>query len=165
VGVVVVVLAATHVLFLTLHAWGDALDLYLPSSGWSRFSGVVALVLPVGFVVASLIGRLAYPTFVSSSGCSPCIHARRLPHLRGARHVLTIYVPDRPALEAVNHMTSVRHIVFGSDWPFAERRYPNKGDPQPALSRAFSNRERRAIDRLNARREFRRVAKVVPGTR
>jgi predicted ferric reductase len=64
VGVLVVFLAATHMLLLTLHAWGDALDLYLPSSGWSRFSGVVALVLLVGFVVASLVGRLAYPTFV-----------------------------------------------------------------------------------------------------
>ena len=64
IGILVVVLAVTHVLFLSLHAWGSALDLYLPSEGWSRFSGVVALVLLVGFVVASLVGRLAYPTFV-----------------------------------------------------------------------------------------------------
>jgi predicted ferric reductase len=75
VGVVVVVLAATHVLFLTLHAWGDALDLYLPSSGWSRFSGVVALVLPVGFVVAS------------SSGASPTRHLCRP---AAARHVFML---------------------------------------------------------------------------
>jgi predicted ferric reductase len=60
----VVVLAVTHVLFLSLHAWGRALDLYLPSSGWSKFSGVVALVLLVAFVVATLAARLSYPTFL-----------------------------------------------------------------------------------------------------
>src|SRR5436190_5020516 len=64
VGVLVVVLAAIHVLFLSLHAGRSALDLYLPSAGWSKFSGVVALALLVGFVVASLAGRLAYPTFL-----------------------------------------------------------------------------------------------------
>jgi predicted ferric reductase len=64
VGVLVVVLAATHAIFLTLHAGGSALDLYLPSAGWSTFSGVIALVLLVGFVVTSLVGRLSYETFV-----------------------------------------------------------------------------------------------------
>jgi predicted ferric reductase len=64
VGVLVVVLAATHALFLTLHAGGSALDLYLPSAGWSTFSGVIALVLLIGFVVTSLVGRLSYQTFV-----------------------------------------------------------------------------------------------------
>src|SRR5215207_2787390 len=64
VGVLVVVLAATHAVFLTLHAGGSALDLYLPSAGWSTFSGVIALVLLIGFVVASLVGRLSYQTFV-----------------------------------------------------------------------------------------------------
>jgi len=63
VGVIVVVLAATHAVFLTLHASGSALDLYLPSAGWSTFSGVVALLLLIGFVVASLVGRLSYQTF------------------------------------------------------------------------------------------------------
>ena len=64
IGVLVVVLAVTHVLFLSLHAWGSALDLYLPSSGWSRFSGVIALALLIGCVAASLAGRLAYPAFL-----------------------------------------------------------------------------------------------------
>ena len=64
VGVVVVVLAATHALFLTLHAGGSALDLYLPAAGWSTFTGVVALVLLVGLVATSLVGRLTYQTFV-----------------------------------------------------------------------------------------------------
>ena len=64
VGVIVVVLAVIHAVFLTLHAGGSALDLYLPSAGWSMFSGVVAIVLLIGFVVASLVGRLSYQTFV-----------------------------------------------------------------------------------------------------
>src|SRR5215208_3350319 len=63
-GVIVVVLAAIHAAFLTLHAGGSALDLYLPSAGWSTFSGVIALLLLIGFVVASLVGRLSYQTFV-----------------------------------------------------------------------------------------------------
>jgi predicted ferric reductase len=64
VGVLVVVLAATHALFLTLHAGGSALDLYLPAAGWGTFTGVIALVLLIGFVVTSLVGRLTYQTFV-----------------------------------------------------------------------------------------------------
>jgi predicted ferric reductase len=63
-GILVVVLAVTHALFLTLHAGGSALDLYLPSEGWSTFSGVIALVLLTGFVVTSVLGRLGYQTFV-----------------------------------------------------------------------------------------------------
>ena len=64
VGVLVVVLAATHALFLTLHAGGSALDLYLPAAGWSTFTGVIALVLLVGLVATSLVGQLPYQTFV-----------------------------------------------------------------------------------------------------
>ena len=62
-GLVVVVLGVTHASFLTLHAGGNAPDLYLPSAGWSTFSGVIALVLLIGFVAASLAGRLHYPAF------------------------------------------------------------------------------------------------------
>ena len=64
VGVLVVALAATHALVLTLHAGGSALDLYVPAAGWSTFTGVIALVLLVGLVAASLVGRLTYQTFV-----------------------------------------------------------------------------------------------------
>jgi len=64
VGVLVVVLAVTHAVFLALHAEGDALDLFLPAAGWSTFLGVVALALLIGFVVASLVGRLPYQTFL-----------------------------------------------------------------------------------------------------
>ena len=60
----VVILAVTHAVFLSLHAGGSALDLFLPSAGWSTFSGVIALVLLIGFVVTSLVGRLSYQVFV-----------------------------------------------------------------------------------------------------
>jgi predicted ferric reductase len=63
-GVTVVALAAIHAALLAVHAGGDALDLYLPSAGWSTFSGVIALVLLIGFVVASVAGRLPYQMFV-----------------------------------------------------------------------------------------------------
>lgn len=64
IGVLVVILAVTHAVFLSLHAGGSALDLFLPSAGWSTFSGVIALVLLIGFVVTSLVGRLSYQVFV-----------------------------------------------------------------------------------------------------
>ena len=64
VGVLVVVLAATHALFLTLHAGGGALDLYLPAAGWSTFTGVIALLLLLGLVVTTVVVRLSYQTFV-----------------------------------------------------------------------------------------------------
>ncbi len=64
IGALVVVLAVTHVAFLTLHAGNDALQLYLPSAGWSRFSGVVAVVLLLGLVLATIVNRLSYQRFV-----------------------------------------------------------------------------------------------------
>ena len=64
VGVLVVVLATTHVVFLTLHAGSNALDLYLPAAGPSVFTGVIAFVLLIGFVVTSIAGRLGYQRFV-----------------------------------------------------------------------------------------------------
>jgi predicted ferric reductase len=63
-GLLVVFLAATHAVFLTLHAGRGALDLYLPAAGWSTFTGVIALVLLIGFAATSLVRRLKYQTFV-----------------------------------------------------------------------------------------------------
>lgn len=81
--------------------------------------------------------------------------------LRRARYD-TALVPDVPALRAVEGMTKVDGILFGSDWPFAGRTYEATGDPAPALSKAFDVDERHAIDRLNAVREFKRLRKIVP---
>jgi predicted ferric reductase len=63
-GVVVVVLAVTHALFLTLHARSSAFELYLPTAGWPTFAGVIAIVAVLGSVASSLLGRLSYPVFV-----------------------------------------------------------------------------------------------------
>lgn len=67
VGALVVAMAAVHALFLTLHAWGrnaSGIDLYLPSAGWSVFTGVIALALLIGFVAASFARRLPYQAFL-----------------------------------------------------------------------------------------------------
>jgi predicted ferric reductase len=64
VGVLVAILATTHVVFLTLHAESNALNLYLPAAGWSVFTGVIAFMLLIGFVVTSIARRLAYQMFV-----------------------------------------------------------------------------------------------------
>jgi predicted ferric reductase len=64
IGLLVAILATTHVVFLTLHAGSSALDLYLPAAGLSVFTGVVAFVLLISFVVTSIAGRLSYQRFV-----------------------------------------------------------------------------------------------------
>jgi predicted ferric reductase len=63
-GVLVAILATTHVVFLTLHEGSSALDLYLPDAGLSVFTGVVAFVLLIGFIVTSITRNLSYPAFV-----------------------------------------------------------------------------------------------------
>jgi predicted ferric reductase len=64
VGVLVAILATMHVVFLTLHARSSALDLYLPAAGPGIFTGVIAFVVLISFVVTSITRRLSYPTFV-----------------------------------------------------------------------------------------------------
>jgi predicted TIM-barrel fold metal-dependent hydrolase len=78
-------------------------------------------------------------------------------------HYDTALIADAPALAAVEKIAAVSQMFFGSDYPFAATLYPGPGDPQPALSRSFTNDERRRIDRLNARKQFRRVRQAVPG--
>ncbi|HEX6652086.1 MAG TPA: ferric reductase-like transmembrane domain-containing protein [Thermoleophilaceae bacterium] len=63
-GELVAILAATHVVFLTLHEGSSVSDLYLPDAGLSVFTGVIAFVLLIGFVVASVTRRLGYQRFL-----------------------------------------------------------------------------------------------------
>jgi predicted ferric reductase len=63
-GVLVAILATTHVVFLTLHEESSALDLYLPDAGLSVFTGVVAFALLIALVVTSIMRRLSYQRFV-----------------------------------------------------------------------------------------------------
>lgn len=64
IGELLVVLVVTHVSFLTLYAGGKALRLFLPSTGWATFSGVIALVLLIVLVTITLINRVGYSTFL-----------------------------------------------------------------------------------------------------
>jgi hypothetical protein len=75
----------------------------------------------------------------------------------------TALIADRPALDAVAATAKARRMIFGSDWPFASRLYEPTGDPQPTLSKVFDADERRAIDLLNARKQFPRLRFLVPG--
>lgn len=73
-------------------------------------------------------------------------------------HYDTALVGDKPSLRAVAGISKVANMHFGSDWPFASTIYTETGDPTPGLSDAFSNKQRRAIDRLNGRRQFTRLS-------
>ena len=53
-----------------------------------------------------------------------------------------------PGLVATRAVTTLEHIVFGTDWPYAALP-PQGGDPAPDLQ-VLDNRERRAVDFGNA---------------
>jgi predicted TIM-barrel fold metal-dependent hydrolase len=66
----------------------------------------------------------------------------------------TALVADEPALLALQSMAGSEHLLFGSDWPFAQRLYGASQDPQPALGVVFEPSVRAQVDRLNAAREL-----------
>lgn len=66
----------------------------------------------------------------------------------------TALVADEPALRAVEIMAGGDHILFGSDWPFAQRLYGAEEDPQPAIGEVFGA-HREQVERRNALRELR----------
>jgi len=68
----------------------------------------------------------------------------------------TALIADPPALAAVAAVAGPGHLLFGSDWPFAARMYGPGGDPQPALTEAFSASEVRVIEREGALAQFQR---------
>jgi predicted ferric reductase len=128
VGALVVVLAATHALFLTLHAGGSALDLYLPAAGWSTFTGVVALVLLVGLVATSLVGRLSYQTFVliqrliGVAFILGALHTFAIHGTAAASPLLTIYL----ACMTTAGIASLGYRLIGG--PMGIGRYPHRVD-------------------------------------
>lgn len=78
----------------------------------------------------------------------------------------TALIADPPELKAVSSMAGPKRMLFGSDWPFAARAFdPAVVDPAPLLSKVFSRKDRHRIERFNARREFPRAARSVPGPR
>src|SRR4051794_4597431 len=124
-GVLVVVLAVDHAVFLSLYARGDALDLYLPSAGWSTFSGVIALLALLGLVSASLVTRLEYQTFLRAQrllGGAFVVGAFHAIAVRGtaaSSAVLTVYLACLAAAGA----TSLGYRVFGARLGLGRRRY------------------------------------------
>lgn len=65
----------------------------------------------------------------------------------------TALVADEPALGAVLSMAGTSQVLFGSDWPFAQRLYGEQEDPQPAVGAVFGP-ARADVDRGNAVREL-----------
>lgn len=61
-------------------------------------------------------------------------------------------------MRAVESVTGLDHVVFGSDWPFSAMTLSGAGDPQPGLSEVFTDDQRVAIERDNALRELPRLA-------
>jgi 6-methylsalicylate decarboxylase len=72
----------------------------------------------------------------------------------------TALIAEETALRAVADVAGSPHIVFGSDWPFAALMYAPSGDLQPPLRAVFPDHDRRAIEELNARREFERLNRM-----
>ena len=68
----------------------------------------------------------------------------------------TALSPAPAAMKSVREVTSVDHILFATDWPFAGPVFAasTSGDPQPRLSQTFDNQERLLVERSNALRQF-----------
>ena len=71
----------------------------------------------------------------------------------------TALSPAASAMKSVREVTSVEHILFATDWPFAAPVFVVPGDPAPQLSETFDPQERRAVERSNALREFPALAR------
>lgn len=56
---------------------------------------------------------------------------------------------NEPALRATLAVADVGHVVYGSDWPYAEVP-PGSSDPQPGLSSVLDDAARDAVGRTNA---------------
>lgn len=66
------------------------------------------------------------------------------------------------AMKSVRELTSVSHILFGSDWPFAGPEYVLPGDPAPQLAQSFDDAELQQVQRDNALRLLPRLAARLP---
>jgi predicted ferric reductase len=112
-GELAVVLATMHAVFLTVYARGDALDIYVPAAGWSVFSGVVALGLLIGFVIATVARRLSYQRFLIVQRCLGATF------LLGAFHSLAVHgtKTSAPALTVyVGCLTAAALAGLGYRW-------------------------------------------------
>lgn len=71
----------------------------------------------------------------------------------------TALSPAPSAMKSVREITSLEHILFATDWPFSAPVFVVPGDPAPQLSETFDGKERQAVERDNALREFPALAR------
>jgi predicted TIM-barrel fold metal-dependent hydrolase len=70
----------------------------------------------------------------------------------------TALSPAPSSMRSVLEITDVRHILFGSDWPYTQALFLRSGDPQPELSLTFPPEERHTVERANALAQLPRLA-------
>jgi len=70
----------------------------------------------------------------------------------------TALAPVRPAMTSLLEVAPLSHVLFGSDFPFADFLYPTEGDVQPQLAAVFDADQLRAVGRDNALAQFPRLA-------
>lgn len=76
----------------------------------------------------------------------------------------TALSPAPSAMKSVREITSLEHILFATDWPFSAPVFVVPGDPAPQLSETFDAKERQAVERENAVREFPALARRIAAT-
>jgi 6-methylsalicylate decarboxylase len=140
--------------------FNGAFDKY-PHIRWHFAHGGGAVPMLRSRLTALAGNAKAFGSFIGLPSGARVLTATSAEKLLAAQHYDTALIADAPELHALKAMAPARRILFGSDWPFAARLFGAKGDPQPALSATFTAADRHAIDRLNARRAFPRVARAV----
>lgn len=70
----------------------------------------------------------------------------------------TALSPAPAAMKSVREVTDLSHILFATDWPFSAPVFVVPGDPQPLLSKSFTQNERLAVERTNALKQFPKLA-------
>jgi hypothetical protein len=61
-------------------------------------------------------------------------------------------------MRSVLEISDINHILFGTDFPYTELLYQVPGDPQPLLSKTFTEQQRHAIERANPAAQFPAIA-------
>jgi len=135
----------------------EVLDRY-PNIRWqlSHCGGAFPFVL-YRIAASHTMPQSALPTGGIPGQVGPFVYANRFFYDTGL-------ASTKAQLEATREFADASQIVFGTDWPFtfnifapdAPERWPwfteflpEDDDPEPALSKAFSPRERRQIERDN----------------
>ena len=66
----------------------------------------------------------------------------------------TALSPAPSAMKSVREVTSVKHVMFATDWPFSHEIFTVPGDPAPQLRETFDSTERALVLHDNALREL-----------